>query len=270
MSIIPPERKERRARPGLLMVIVLIAGIAAPALAHGRHRNRTVGISIGAYFPIHVYGFSGAYYPMYYPVGVYVPSPGRPYYAFVDTDIHPEDAHVYLDGKLIGVADDFDGYPGYLAVKPGRHTIGFTYEGYHSLSLELNLRAGELVDIDRKLPRLARGDKDRGLPPVPTSDRIHRPGRESEGTGSSTGREPETRGDYGTLRLRVTPPEARVVLDGDFFGTGAEISRLHGGIPLSPGAHQVRVSLEGYRSESADMEIVASEERTVQIRLQER
>ena len=70
--------------------------------------------------------------------------------------------------------------------------------------------------------------------------------------------------------MSVSPPEARVALDGDLFGTGGEISRLHAGIPLSPGIHRIRVSREGYRGESLEVRVVASEERAILIELKER
>ena len=71
----------------------------------------------------------------------------------------------------------------------------------------------------------------------------------------------------GRCDCRSPPPEARVTLDGDFFGTGAEIGRIRGGIPLSTGVHRIRVSLAGYRSESAETEIRESEEQTLRISL---
>ena len=58
-----------------------------------------------------------------------------------------------------------------------------------------------------------------------------------------------------------------MVLDGDFFGTGAEISRLRDGIRLSPGIHRIRISLAGYRSESVEAEILESGEKALKISL---
>jgi hypothetical protein len=119
-----------------------------------------------------------------------------------------------------------------------------------------------MLQIDRKLPKLLPGEKDEGLPPAPP----RRGAREASPPGPEDGKT-EDRGSHGTLRLQVSPPEARVTLDGDFFGTGAEIDRLRGGIPLSPGVHRIRVSLAGYGSESAETEIRESEEQTLRISL---
>jgi len=249
-------------RLGAILALLLSLSMG-PAGADSRGRV-SISVGFGGYFGVPAYyGFGGFYYPAQYPQGVYVPPPSRPYYAFVDTDIHPEEAQVYLDGKLIGIADDFDGYPGYLAIKPGHHTLGFRHEGRHSLSFDLDLRAGGLVQLDRKLPKLLPGQIDEGLPPTPPRHGVK---EKSPPLPPGEGK-PAKRGSFGTLRLEVSPAEARVVLDGDFFGTGAEISRLHGGIPLSPGIHRIRVSLAGYRSESMEAEIRESQERTLQISL---
>jgi len=258
------------ANPGIRafgkQATILALLLALPAGPGGADSRGKVSISVGfgGYFGVPAYyGFGGFYYPALYPQGVYVPPPSRPYYAFVDTDIHPEEAQVYLDGKLIGIADDFDGYPGYLAMKPGRHTIGFRHEGRHSLSFDLDLRAGGLAHLDRKLPKLLPGQIDPGLPPTPARHGVKQnspPPPPGEGKSAK-------RGSFGTLRLEVIPAEARVVLDGDFFGTGAEISRLHGGIPLAPGTHRIRVSLAGYRSEFIEAEIQESREQTLKISL---
>ena len=40
-------------------------------------------------------------------------------YAVVKTDVSPEEAQVFLDGKYIGTADDFDGMPDYLYLGAG-------------------------------------------------------------------------------------------------------------------------------------------------------
>jgi len=246
---------------GKVLVILALLMALPPGLAGARPRGRvTVSVGFGGTFgvPAHI-GFGGLYYPAQYPPGIYAPPPNRPYYAFVDTDIHPEEASLYLDGRLIGIADDFDGYPGYLAVKPGRHVLLLRYKGHHSLTFKLDLRAGEMVQLDRKLPELAPGEKEEPLPPPPARESV-RGEAEDKGRGSD-------QDTHGTLRLEVTPPGARVILDGDFFGTGADISRLHAGIPLSPGTHRIRVSLAGYRSEAVETEIEVSRERTLRISL---
>ena len=71
--------------------------------------------------------------------------------ALADTDVSPESARVILDGADIGEADDFDGYPGYLSLSPGQHTLEFRQKGYQTLVIELDARPGRKYDIHRKL-----------------------------------------------------------------------------------------------------------------------
>jgi hypothetical protein len=73
--------------------------------------------------------------------------------AVFDTDVAPEEASIYLDGKKVGTADDFDGNPGYLVISPGPHTLEFRAHGYQSLRIELEARPSRFYPIDRKLPK---------------------------------------------------------------------------------------------------------------------
>jgi len=260
-------RKCIKPRMTSLLLLLVFAGVwpSGTLLAHSR-TSVSVGIAFGGHFPAPVYGFGGYYYPTYYPGGAYVPGPGRPYYTFVDTDIHPEDATVSLDGKPIGVADDFDGFPGYLVLKPGRHDLVFSLRGYRSLRFNLRLRPGEMADLDRTLPRLAPGERD-DVPP-----KIHSQGDIAEKAGptrAESGRNLQDR-HTGALLLHVSPPDARVILDGDFFATGAEISRLHGGIPLSAGLHRIRVSCDGFESKSREISVEEGTGQTLEISLRKR
>ena len=71
--------------------------------------------------------------------------------AVIDTDISPEEAYVYLDGKMVGDADDFDGHPGWLMISPGMHTLEFRCHGYQTLRIEMDARGGRYYELNRKL-----------------------------------------------------------------------------------------------------------------------
>jgi PEGA domain len=105
-------------------------------------------------------------WPGYY--GYYGPGYDRPYaygpsveWARIDTDVSPEEAQLYLDGRYIGVADDFDGYPDYLYLKPGRYRIEFRLEGYETLTRQIEARPGMTLDFTDKLHKIA-GAKQHG------------------------------------------------------------------------------------------------------------
>ncbi len=75
----------------------------------------------------------------------------------MDTDVSPEKARVILDGEDIGKADNFDGFPDYLYLTPGEHTIEFRAEGYRALLVRLTAGRGMYYGIDRSLERLEKG-----------------------------------------------------------------------------------------------------------------
>ena len=90
------------------------------------------------------YGYAGPYAP----AAVVVPA-----IAVIDLEIKPDKAEVWLDGDLIGIADDFDGYPDVLSLPPGKHTIVVKHPGYKDLTLRYDLQAGESLRVRRRMVR---------------------------------------------------------------------------------------------------------------------
>jgi hypothetical protein len=100
------------------------------------------------------YGYYG--YPYGYRYGYgggYGYAPSREW-AVVDTDVSPESARVYVDGQLIGTADDFDGYPDYLYLRRGHYRIEFRLPGYQTRAIDVDARPGTKVDVDDKLAKI--------------------------------------------------------------------------------------------------------------------
>lgn len=83
----------------------------------------------------------------------------------VKTDVSPEEARVYLDGKYIGTADDFDGWPDKLYLRPGHYRLEFRLSGYEPLSLDVDARPGQELKVDNKLPRGGNGMRSQADPP---------------------------------------------------------------------------------------------------------
>jgi len=87
---------------------------------------------------------------------------GEPYsdrYARVDTDVRPEAAEVYLDGTYIGSADDFDGFPDYLYLEPGKYRIEFRHPSYETLARDLEVRRGQQLRFDDEMKLLPGKDR---------------------------------------------------------------------------------------------------------------
>ena len=138
----------------------------------------------------------------------------------------PEQARLYVDGRYVGIADDWDNRGGgreYEFDKPGSHIVRMELPGYRPKRFEIDVgsEGGESVSIDEELER------NQKLPyeklPAP-SDRT-----------------------TGEVEFNVTPPEA-VITEGDktlgpasAFGPGSPLK-------LSPGTvHDLMLTAPGYK-----------------------
>jgi PEGA domain-containing protein len=156
-----------------LGLVLLLPAVPMQAQHHGSHGGGgRVFIGVGGWGWGWGWGWPGWYgYPGYYPDGPYYRSRGQ--WAVIKTDISPEEALVYLDGRLIGTADDFDGWPDNLYLGPGHYRIEFRLEGYQSISKEVDARPGVSLDFKDKLAR-APGARHRGSYDTPKIDPIRR------------------------------------------------------------------------------------------------
>jgi 3D (Asp-Asp-Asp) domain-containing protein len=222
------------------------------------------------------------------PPVVYEPVPAtaaRTNLTAVDTDVSPEHARVILNGELIGVADDFDGYPDYLYLEPGHYTITLQLQGYTSQKVEVDATPGRYVPIKLKLERIPGEkaapwyDRPQGLP----IGRVFGPeqtGQEGAGkAGADTSLRPEfqpprpaargsTRaGEWSALDLRVAPPNAAVYVDGAMVGTAQELGRLERGLAVRPGKHQIEVLAPGYGAKNVAVDVQQGQRQQVVIEL---
>lgn len=156
-----------RSVASLLCATFLLGAVALEVQAHPRrshpgrshavrtHPGRThvhFGFSFG--YPFFGYSHFG-YYPGYPSYPYYPYGPGwaaYPAYAgFVDLDVEPEEAEVWLGDRLVGTADDFDGFPDLLPLRPGRRTITLRHHGYKELKLRLEVMADTKIRIRRSM-----------------------------------------------------------------------------------------------------------------------
>lgn len=68
--------------------------------------------------------------------------------AWIKTDVEPDEARVYLDGRYVGTADDYDGWPRKLRVSAGTHRVTFRLHGYAPYSVVVHAYPGRVVDVD--------------------------------------------------------------------------------------------------------------------------
>lgn len=68
--------------------------------------------------------------------------------------VDPEDAKVYIDGALVGTADEFDGLRHHLELDGGRHELELRAEGYETYKGDLNVEAGKTRTERVKLKKI--------------------------------------------------------------------------------------------------------------------
>ena len=82
--------------------------------------------------------------------------------------------------------------------------------------------------------------------------------------GGERGRQEESREGTGSLRLSVKPDDASVYVDGRFYGTARQSSRL----VLSPGRHRIEVVRPGYHTYDNEVEVGADAPADVDVTLE--
>ncbi|HEV7784934.1 MAG TPA: hypothetical protein VGQ28_06325, partial [Thermoanaerobaculia bacterium] len=102
------------------------------------------------YYP---YGYWGGYWPDYDP---YYSTRPREYYdrdemGALDLDVSPGRTHVFVDGKDMGVVDNFDGWPDYLWLPKGTYDVAFYLDGYKTIARQISIYPGNVIDIDDRM-----------------------------------------------------------------------------------------------------------------------
>jgi hypothetical protein len=258
--LLSPEREVTMRRTALLLaVFVVTAGWVAADVGVRLHVRVAPRIWIGANWHL---GPS------------WVMAGANPNLAVVDTNIHPKHTRLYLDGRFIGLADDFDGYPGFLFLKPGRYQLECQLGGYRTEVVKIEAEAGYRYDTRFRMERLKGTQKEhwweRPDRPKPLN-RLYGP-KGAPPVGKPEGPDPSLRPDLeatttprhgqeavrertGSLLLEVVQPEAAIYLDGEFLATGRELAALGHAIAVEPGKHRVEAMAPGMRRLSREVEV---------------
>ena len=263
----------------------------------GGHRGHSGGYYGGYYGGYGGYrGYYGGYgyygYPGYYGLGWY----GAPYayggwgytsvypavgasHGALDLDVSPESAQIYVDGDLVGTADDFDGFPDFLWLQKGTYDVVIFAPGFQTISRQYSVYGGLVIDVnDTMVPgqetlpqdlvskstvnreeRLRRDRENEAEARAYEDAQAGRYGAADAGAaegGQGEERAPESldaRGEPGSLRLEVEPDDASVYLDGRFLGTGRELARLRCGSDRRPGGASSRSRAAGAAVRGADL-----------------
>jgi len=218
---------------------------------------------------------------------------GAARFAAVKTDVYPEESEVWLDGQYIGSADDFDGYPDYLYLKPGKYHLEFKVVGYQPMSVDVEVTRGEITKIDQSLQRLPGTSKfqefpaSRGMPygryfgtggkPVGDESAPRVGGKyDVVPYGAAAGDDdfdlpppktdrmppsaaPATKPGRSRLRFSVVPEDAAIYVDDKYIGAGDDLNNSPRGMITDPGAHTVVVTRPGYKTKTVTVEAKAGQ-----------
>jgi hypothetical protein len=204
------------------------------------------------------YGYPYAYYDQY-PYPYPYPYPGPYYYDYNGSarlDVEPRNAEVFVDGYFVGVVDDFDGWLQRLHVVPGEHEIEIYLQGYRTYREKVLFRPGQTLKIEHTLQPLAPGETPE---PRPTTAGREPPPQPEPRRGDPyperrRGEEPI---EAGGVAVRVQPPDAEVLIDGERWEAPAGGQRLV--VRLSEGEHQIEIRKEGYRTFTTTVRIQRGE-----------
>ncbi len=98
-----------------------------------------------------------------------------------DLNVKPKGTQVYVDGRYVGVTDNFDGFPRYLWLKKGTYEVVFYNDGYETVVRELAIYPGVVIDVrERLLPGKSVSPKELISKPAPGDE----PAEEGEGEAS--------------------------------------------------------------------------------------
>jgi hypothetical protein len=182
-------------------------------------------------------------------------------------EVKPKEADVYVDGRLVGKVSQFDGFTQRLEVRPGGHEIVVYMEGYRTIHEKLYFQPATSYKIKGSMEKLAAGESSgpRPEPPPPPQ----RPERAVSTEASPPVRPPahhETdQPSFGTLALRVQPPETTVLIDGEQWDGPAGRRRL--AVQVAEGTHRLEIRKDGFETFSTKVRVWEGEVTSLNVSL---
>jgi hypothetical protein len=195
----------------------------------------------------------------------------------VRLEVTPKDAQVYVDGYLVGIVDDFNGMFQRLHLSPGDHELILYKPGFRTIKQTVRLSPRQDSKIKYAMQALPAGEKaEEPPPPPPREEQRARPdalGREPrEGRYPPRPREAPPAANeasaFGSLVLRVQPPGAEVLIDGERWEGPEGDDRLV--VQVSEGSHHVEIRKDGFVTFTKDITVRAGETTPLNVSLPRR
>ena len=227
----------------------------------------------------------------------------------LDTDVWPEEAQIFVDGRYVGIADNFDGYPDFLWLPVGTYDVVIYHPGYQTIARQYTIRPGVVTDVEDEMQR-GEAVRPENLPATshdrrdfrlqrdqerqerademqrqrqngddwrarrPGDEVVVRPQDEDRGVeppDQDEAHEQAAPGDtYAQLHLQVEPADASIYLDGRFLGAGDELAGRRGAAIVEPGKHTLQAVRPGYETQEIEFTARAGEDVNLTVKLDER
>jgi PEGA domain-containing protein len=145
------------------------------------------------------------------------------------------DAGVWIDGKYAGYVKELKGDRKVL-LPPGEHDILIRQAGYKDFTKKIVVEADQSQTIAVVLEE---------------NPKLTYPGN-----------------DAAQLRLDIQPKRAAVFVDGSYMGHGGDFGGRFHSMLVSPGKHQLKVTLNGFKPYEMEIDAVASSKSQMKIVLE--
>lgn len=142
------------------------------------------------------------------------------------------DSGVWIDGKYFGYVKELKGDKKVL-LPPGEHEISIRQDGYKNFEQKVTVQAGQVQTVNVVMEE---------------NPKSIYPGD-----------------DAAELRLDIQPKRAAVFLDDAYVGHGGDFGGRFHSMLVSPGKHQLKVTLSGYRAYQMEINPVAYEKSRMKI-----
>jgi hypothetical protein len=177
------------------------------------------------YYGPYSYGRWGYHMPYGYPAGGVDGYYDRQDLGALALKVRPKTAEVYIDGRYVGTAGSFDGFPSYLWLEPGVYDLVLVHDGHANLEREVEVAPGQVLEFKLRLdpgtperPEIDGGrydrhedryDRDRYDRDRYDRDRYDRDRYERDDRDDWRGREESRGGPDDDRRGDASPPPAR-------------------------------------------------------------
>lgn len=167
--------------------------------------------------------------------------------AYLDLQVSPSDAEIYINGEYNGESGAFAAQNSGLDLEPGEHTVTIKKDGYKTQNFYLKALPGRTIQLDVRLSPLPAAG--RGAPAAEENIQVDLE-------------------QAGNVLLKVEPADATVYIDNTNYGQASEFADENSAINLRAGTHQLEIVRPGYRPYKSPVEVKPNESTDLTVTLE--